>query len=67
MKIKIDAIFYLCPVPITLVGAEVAGKPNFITIGDVGLIGINWPIVSISSHAQYHTSQGILENETFSI
>jgi flavin reductase (DIM6/NTAB) family NADH-FMN oxidoreductase RutF len=67
MKTKIGAIPYIYPIPITLVGADVAGKPNFVTIGDVGLIGINPPIVSISSHAQHHTNQGILENETFSI
>ena len=67
MKIKIGSIPYLYPIPITLVGANVADKPNFVTIGDIGLIGINPPIVSISSHTRHHTNQGILENETFSI
>lgn len=67
MKIKLGAIPYIYPIPITLVGANVAGNPNFVTIGDVGLIGINPPLVSISSHAQHYTNQGILENETFSI
>lgn len=67
MKTNIGAIPYIYPIPITLVGTNVAGKPNFVTIGDVGLIGINPPIVSISSHAQHHTNRGILENETFSI
>jgi flavin reductase (DIM6/NTAB) family NADH-FMN oxidoreductase RutF len=67
MKTKLGAIPYLYPIPITLIGANVAGKPNFVTIGDVGLIGINPPVVSISSHAQHHTNAGILENKTFSI
>lgn len=67
MKIKIGSLPYIYPIPITLVGADIAGKPNFATIGDVGLIGINPPVVSISSHARHHTNQGILENETFSI
>lgn len=67
MKIKLGAVPYIFPIPITLVGANIAGKPNFVTIGDVGLIGINPPVVSISSHVQHHTNQGILENETFSI
>ena len=67
MKTRIGAVPYIYPIPITLVGADVAGKPNFVTIGDVGLIGIDPPIVSISSHAQHHTNQGILENKTFSI
>ena len=67
MKTKIGAVPYIYPIPITLVGANVADKPNFVTIGDVGLIGIHPPVISISSHAQHHTNQGILENETFSI
>ena len=67
MKIKIGAIPYIYPIPITLVGANVNGKANFVTIGDIGLIGINPPIVSISSHAQHYTNQGILQNGTFSI
>jgi flavin reductase (DIM6/NTAB) family NADH-FMN oxidoreductase RutF len=67
MKTKIGAIPYIYPIPITLVGANVHGKANFVTIGDLGLIGINPPVVSISSHAQHHTNQGILENGTFSV
>jgi flavin reductase (DIM6/NTAB) family NADH-FMN oxidoreductase RutF len=67
MKTKIGTNPYIYPIPITLVGANVAGKPNFVTIGDVGLLGINPPIVAISSHAQHYTNQGILENKTFSI
>jgi flavin reductase (DIM6/NTAB) family NADH-FMN oxidoreductase RutF len=67
MKVKIGSVPYIYPIPITLVGANVAGKPNFATIGDVGLIGINPPVVSISSHTGHHTNQGVLENGTFSI
>ena len=48
-------------------GADVEGRPNFETIGDVGLMGINPPIVFISSGENHHTNRGILENETFSI
>ena len=67
MKTKIGSVPYIYPIPITLVGADIGGKPNFATIGDVGLIGINPPVVSISSHARHHTNQGILENGVFSI
>jgi flavin reductase (DIM6/NTAB) family NADH-FMN oxidoreductase RutF len=67
MKVNLGAIPYIYPIPITLVGARVAGKPNFTTIGDVGLIGINPPVVSISSHIKHYTNQGILEHCTFSI
>ncbi|MEE4195136.1 MAG: flavin reductase family protein, partial [Anaerolineae bacterium] len=43
------------------------GKPNFTTIGDVGLMGINPPIVVVSSHARHHLTKGILETGCFSI
>ncbi|MEW5869830.1 MAG: flavin reductase family protein [Chloroflexota bacterium] len=67
MKIKLGAIPYIYPVPIILAGAKVNGKPNFETVGDVGLMGINPPIVFISSGATHYTNQGILEHGTFSI
>lgn len=67
MKIKLGSVPYLYPIPIVLAGANVAGKPNFETIGDVGLMGIKPPLVFISSGATHYTNQGILENGTFSI
>jgi flavin reductase (DIM6/NTAB) family NADH-FMN oxidoreductase RutF len=67
MKIKIGSIPYIYPVPIVLAGANVNGKPNFETVGDVGLMGIKPPIVFISSGNDHYTNQGILESGTFSI
>jgi len=67
LKIKIGSIPYVYPIPIVLIGATVEGKPNFETIGDIGLMGINPPLVYTSSGKDHHTNQGILENETFSI
>ncbi len=67
MKIPLGALPYIYPIPITLVGANVHGKPNFATIGDTGLMGINPPLVYVSSHRDHYTNTGILENGTFSI
>jgi flavin reductase (DIM6/NTAB) family NADH-FMN oxidoreductase RutF len=67
MKVKIGRIPYIYPVPIALVGAEVHGKPNYETVGDVGLMGIKPPLVYVSSGRDHYTNQGILENGTFSI
>ena len=67
MKIKLGSIPFIYPVPIVLIGANVNNSPNFETIGDVGLMGIQPPIVYISSGADHYTNQGILENQTFSI
>ncbi|MEE4195834.1 MAG: flavin reductase family protein, partial [Anaerolineae bacterium] len=61
MKVKVGLLPYIYLIPITLVGATVNGKPNFTTIGDVGLMGINPPIVVVSSHARHHLTKGILE------
>jgi len=67
MKIKAGSIPYIYPIPIVLAGANVNGKPNFTTIGDVGLMGIKPPIVFISSHKQHYLNQGILETGCYSI
>jgi len=66
-KVKFGQIPLIYPIPITLTGSLVKGKPNFETIGDVGIIGIKPPLVYISSSQDHYTNIGILENETFSI
>lgn len=66
-KAKLGKIPFVYPVPIALAGALVHGKPNFETLGDVGIMGINPPIVYISSGRGHYTNIGILEHETFSI
>jgi flavin reductase (DIM6/NTAB) family NADH-FMN oxidoreductase RutF len=55
------------PVPIVLAGALVDGIPNYVTIGDTGLMGIKPPLVFISSHVNHYTNTGILTHQTFSI
>lgn len=67
MKVELGAVPLVYPIPIILAGANVHGKPNFATLGDCGIMGINPPLVYISSHKEHHTNQGILENETYSI
>jgi flavin reductase (DIM6/NTAB) family NADH-FMN oxidoreductase RutF len=67
MKIALGKLPYVYPIPITLVGANVHGKPNFAEIGDLGLMGINPALVCVSSHRDHYTNIGILENGTFSI
>jgi flavin reductase (DIM6/NTAB) family NADH-FMN oxidoreductase RutF len=67
VKTKLGKLPYIYPIPITLVGANVDGKPNFETIGDVGLMGINPALVYIASHRDHYTNLGILANGTYSI
>ncbi len=55
------------PMPITLVGADVAGKPNFMTIAFIGIVSMNPAIVAMGANPSHFTTKGIAENKTFSI
>ncbi len=66
-KTKLGPVPFIYPIPIILAGALVEKSPNFETIGDVGIMGINPPLVFISSGKNHYTNVGILENQTFSI
>ncbi|HZU87040.1 MAG TPA: flavin reductase family protein [Anaerolineaceae bacterium] len=67
MKIKLGKIPYVYPIPIALAGALVNGKANFELVGDVGLMGINPPLVYVSSSRAHYTNQGIVEHAAFSL
>ena len=67
MKTKLGSLPYIYPIPIVLIGANINGKPSFTTIGDVGLMGINPPLIFVSSHKQHHVNVGILETGCYSI
>ncbi len=67
MKAKLDPIALIYPIPIALAGSKVAGRANFATIGDCGIMGLSPPLVYISLHRDHFTTQGVLENHTFSI
>ena len=66
-KVKIGKYPIVYPVPIILAGALVNDKPNFETLGDVGIMGIDPAIVYISSGQSHYTNQGILDHGTYSI
>jgi flavin reductase (DIM6/NTAB) family NADH-FMN oxidoreductase RutF len=57
----------LYPKPTVLVGANVDGKPNFLTIALAGFICGEPPIVSVSIRPSRYTLKGILQNMTFSV
>jgi len=58
----------LYPMPTTLVGTTVNGKPNFLTIAHVGILNQGTPqYLSLSLGKVHHSNAGILENRTFSI
>jgi flavin reductase (DIM6/NTAB) family NADH-FMN oxidoreductase RutF len=67
MKEKLGAVPFVYPIPIVLAGANVHGKPNYATLGDCGVMGINPPLVYVSLAQRHYTTQGILENHTYSV
>ena len=66
-KIKMGPHPLIYPIPIVLAGANVEGKPNYATLGDCGVMGLRPPLVYISLNESHHTTQGVLEQNAFSI
>jgi flavin reductase (DIM6/NTAB) family NADH-FMN oxidoreductase RutF len=65
MKVKVGARNCLYPLPTTLVGALVDGKPNYITIAHVGIMDPG--SVSLGMNKTHYTNAGIKANGTFSV
>jgi flavin reductase (DIM6/NTAB) family NADH-FMN oxidoreductase RutF len=65
MKRKLGAKNCLYPMPTTLVGAMVEGKPTFITIAHVGIMDLG--SVSLGMNKMHYTNAGIQESGTFSV
>jgi len=55
----------LYPLPTTLVGATVNGKPNYVTIAHVGIMDLG--SVSLGMNKAHYTNTGIKANGTFSV
>ena len=66
-KVQIDFKMLRYPLPITLVGAIVEGKPNFLTIGYFAIISHLPPIVSVSLYKNHYSVKGIKESCAFSV
>ena len=65
MKISLGAKNCLYPMPTTIVGANVNGGPNYITIAHVGIMDLG--TISLGMNKSHHTDAGIKENRTFSV
>lgn len=57
----------LYPNPVTIIGAEVDGKPNFMTIAFIGVVNANPGMIAFGTHTAHFTNKGILENKNFSV
>jgi flavin reductase (DIM6/NTAB) family NADH-FMN oxidoreductase RutF len=66
-KITIGKNTFLYPMPTLLVGANVGGKPNYLTIGYCGILQHRPPMIAVTSEKTHYTNAGIKENGTFSV
>jgi flavin reductase (DIM6/NTAB) family NADH-FMN oxidoreductase RutF len=66
-KVHVDFNRLRYPLPITLVGAIVEGKPTFLTIGFFAILSHLPPTVSVSLYKDHYTVKGIKENGAFSV
>lgn len=55
------------PMPCSLIGANVAGKANYLTIAWFTMVHPKPPYVLVTMNKAHHTNQGIKENQTFSV
>lgn len=65
MKRKLGGRMALYPMPVTLVGANVDGRPNYMPVAHVGIMDLG--TVSLGMSKVHHTNVGIKENGTFSV
>ena len=66
-KIKMGPKTLLYPMPAVLVGAQVNGKPNFMTAAWCGIVASTPPAISAALRPARYTLKGISEHNTFSI
>jgi flavin reductase (DIM6/NTAB) family NADH-FMN oxidoreductase RutF len=66
-KIKLGANVFVYPMPVTLVGANVAGKPNFLAVAWLTRVNLEPPYLAVSLNRGHYTPIGIRENRTFSV
>lgn len=64
-KKNIGSVMALYPKPMTVVGAEVEGKVNWLVVGHTGIIGHDRVLVSMSK--THYTNQGIRKTKKLSI
>jgi flavin reductase (DIM6/NTAB) family NADH-FMN oxidoreductase RutF len=65
MKEKLRKPSHVFPLPVTIVGALVDGKPNFITLAWNGVV--DYGVLSISVGKTRHTLKGIQQTGVFSV
>jgi flavin reductase (DIM6/NTAB) family NADH-FMN oxidoreductase RutF len=66
-KVKIDTNACLYPMPMTLVGATVGDRPNFLAVAWAARVNFRPPLIGVALGKIHHTNAGIHENKAFSV
>jgi flavin reductase (DIM6/NTAB) family NADH-FMN oxidoreductase RutF len=66
-KIEVPAERLYYPMPCSLVGANVEGRANFLTVAWFTMANPKPPCVLVTLNKAHYTNAGILENGTFSV
>ena len=65
MKKNLGTALALYPTPVVVVGTMVNGKPNWVLVGHLGIMGHDHVMVSLAK--PHYTNQGIKESKALSI
>ena len=66
-KVKIDTNAFTYPMPMTLVGAMVGDKPNFLAVAWVTRVNYKPPLIAVALGKTHHTNPGIHAAKAFSV
>jgi len=66
-KINLGSTIPAYPMPVSLVGTHVDGKPNFLAVAWFTMASYNPPRIAIALGKGHYTNPGIKENKTFSL
>jgi flavin reductase (DIM6/NTAB) family NADH-FMN oxidoreductase RutF len=66
-KVKIDTNVFGYPMPMTLIGAMVGGKPNFMPAAWITRVDYKPPLIAMALGKSHHTNKGIKESGLFSV
>lgn len=66
-KVPIGTNTTICPMPVTLIGSVVKGRPNFMTVAFISRVCLDPPLVSVGINRRSATREAVLRNQAFSI
>ncbi len=66
-KINIGNNAHVYPMPVSLVGSLVEGRPNFMAVAWLARVNYIPPIIAVALNQRHHTPKGIQEKQSFSV